>query len=216
MAAPVIVSRVRATLHRQGYQGITQEQILEAANSLNIDANSPTADDTKAVANHLIELSSANSELAPQPEQSSQAINQSMLDSLPRSDSSTAITEIQKNNLVATQADLMGITLSDSDIQNISQQIDFQNTDSIDLIDEIKSFLVAFIHHRKNQNQAKLSNALAEVVQASNQANKEVSDSLSNGLRNIASQMEEQRNHFKSSVRTALRHLAIPESEAQR
>ena len=36
MPAPIIVSRVRATLHKQGYQGFTLEQIIEAANTLAI------------------------------------------------------------------------------------------------------------------------------------------------------------------------------------
>lgn len=58
MTAPVIISRVRATLHKLGYQGFTQQQIIEAANFLTVDINNPSPENTKAVANYLIQLSS--------------------------------------------------------------------------------------------------------------------------------------------------------------
>lgn len=217
MPAPIIVSRVRATLHKQGYQGFTQEQIIEAANTLAIDINNPSPEDTKAVATHLMEISPITKSLGSttvESESSAELIQQHMLDSLPSFGVSSAITPSQKTEMVANQAQLMGITLADSDIQDIAQQVDFQATDSNELIDEIKSFLVAFINYREAQSQAKVSQAFTEIIHHANASNQRVSDSLHQSLQSLATQMESQRNHFKSSVRSALRHFAIPESEA--
>ena len=214
MPAPIIVSRVRATLHKQGYQGFTQEQIIEAANTLAIDINNPSPEDTKAVATHLMEISpitKLQGSTTVQSESETEVIQQHMLDSLP---SSGAITPSQKIEMVANQAQLMGITLADSDIHNIAQQVDFQATDSNELIDEIKSFLVAFINYREAQSQAKVSQAFTEIIHHANASNQRVSDSLHTGLTALATQMESQRYHFKSSVRSALKHLTIPSSEA--
>ena len=215
MPAPIIVSRVRATLHKQGYQGFTLEQIIEAANTLAIDINNPSPEDTKAVATHLMEISPITKsypDATEQSESSAELIQQHMLDSLP---SFGAITPSQKTEMVAKQAQLMGITLADSDIQNIAQQVDFQATDSNELIDEIKSFLVAFINYREAQSQAKVSQAFTEIIHHANASNQRVSDSLHTGLQSLATQMESQRYHFKSSVRSALKHLAIPSGETE-
>ena len=210
MPAPIIVSRVRATLHKQGYQGFTQEQIVEAANTLNVDIDNPSPEDTKAVATHLMQLSPIiKSELE------TEIIQQQMLNSLPKVAANSAITPSQKTEMVAKQAQLMGITLADSDIQDIAQQVDFQATDSNELIDEIKSFLVAFINYREAQSQAKVSQAFTEIIHHANASNQRVSDSLHTGLQSLATQMESQRYHFKSSVRSALKHLAIPSGETE-
>ena len=217
MPAPIIVSRVRATLHKQGYQGFNQEQIIEVANALSVDINNPSTEDTKAVANHLIQLSSVNDSsltVTEQSESSAEVIQQHMLDSLPSFGVGSAITASQKTEMVASQAQLMGITLADSDIQNIAQQVDFQTTDSSELIDQIKDFLVAFINYRESQSQAKVSQAFTEIIHHANASNQRVTESLHTGLQSLAVQMESQRNHFKSSVRTALRHLTIPSTEA--
>ena len=217
MPAPIIVSRVRATLHKQGYQGFSLEQIIEAANTLNIDINNPSPEDTKAVATHLMEISpitKLQGSTTEQSESSAELIQQHMLDSLPSFGVGSAITASQKTEMVANQAQLMGITLADSDIQNIAQQVDFQATDSNELIDEIKSFLVAFINYRESQNQSKLNQAFNEIIHHANASNQRVSDSLHTGLTALATQMESQRYHFKSSVRSALKHLTIPSSEA--
>ena len=218
MPAPIIVSRVRATLHRQGYQGFTQEQILEIANSLSVDINNPKPEDTKAVVTALKELNTTKSEIQTVATEETPIntfegeIDYEALASLPKAEG--AITPSQKREMVVNQAQLMGLVLAESDIQNIAQQVDFQTSDSEELIDEIKGFLVAFIQFRANQNRVKINNALAEVITFSNQTNREVSEELSTGLKQFAVQMEEQRNHFKSSVRSALRHLALPSTEA--
>lgn len=218
MPAPIIVSRVRATLHKQGYQGFTQEQIISVANTLAIDINNPSPDDTKAVATHLMQLSPITKSYPAatvQSEDKSETIEQHMLDTLPSFGANSAITPSQKTEMVANQAQLMGITLADSDIQNIAQQVDFQSTDSDELINEIKGFLVAFINYREAQSQAKFSQAFTEIIHHANASNQRVSDSLHTGLQSLATQMELQRNHFKSSVRSALRHLTIPSSETE-
>ena len=212
MPAPIIVSRVRATLHKQGYQGFTQEQIVEAANTLNVDINTPSPDDTKTVATYLMQLSpltKSEPSTTVQSESETEVIQQHMLDSLPSFGVDSAITPSQKTEMVANQAQLMGITLADSDIQNIAQQLDFQATDSNELIDEIKSFLVAFINYHESQSQAKVSQAFNEIIHHANASNQRVTESLHTGLKSLAVQMESQRNHFKSSVITALRHLAM-------
>ncbi len=227
MALPVLVTRVRATLHKQNRKGFTQEQILSAAKELGIDIDNPTAEDTKAVCNKLVETNPDNqpnaSELealtVPTPT-SEETVNTSMLESLPTPEitpeveaprQETAITPTEKVLIVGTQAKILGIELSTAEAESIANQINFQKRDTDELLEEIKSFLIAFINHRENQNQQQVLATFGEIIQHANASNQRVSEALSSQFQSLSVQLEESRNHFKSSVRSALKCFAIAE-----
>ena len=211
------IKLIRARLSRNGIKGISNATIKEAILQHTDGSEEFTDEQKDAVVNELIQAYQSGNVAIEKTEEApintfEGEIDYEALASLPKVEG--AITPSQKREMVASQAQLMGLSLAESDIQNIAQQVDFQTSDSEELIDEIKGFLVAFIQFRANQNRVKINNALAEVITFSNQTNREVSEELSTGLKQFAVQMEEQRNHFKSSVRSALRHLALPSTEA--
>jgi len=213
MATPVIVSRVRSTLHRQGYQGFTQEQILETAKSLNIDIDNPTPDDTKAVAQIL-----QNAVTAPTPTasvDSENSVSQEQLDMLPTVEPANIVNYQQKTEMVAHQAEEMGVVLSDGDVEAISDNIKGQSTDADELNNEIREAISAYIQYHKAQSLNKVTNLIQDVYREQSAANREVSQVLSQGLQQFSRDMEVSRNHTKSTVRNALKCFAIPSTEAQ-
>jgi len=218
MATPIIVSRVRSTLHRQGYQGFSQEQILETANSLNIDIDNPTPDDTKAVVKVLRESTETTSQQAEEFKIEENSINHSMLTSLPKSDTAqvpSAITQADKTEMILNQASILGIEISAQDALIMAEQITSQSSDAQEVLGEIKSFLLAYLNYRESQSQAQVTQTFEEIIGHINESNKRISASISNNLKTLATQMEEQRNHFKSSTRLALQCFAIPSTETQ-
>ena len=168
MAIPVIVSRVRATLHRQGYQGFTQEKILEAATSLNVDINNPTPEDTKAVA-QILQNAVAQDETkivtAPTPTASldnENAVNQEQLDMLPRAEPASITTYQETTEMVQHQAQEMGVVLSDGDVEAISEHISGQATDADELNQEIRGAIGAYIQYHKAQSLNKVTTLMQQ------------------------------------------------------
>jgi hypothetical protein len=231
MAIPVIVSRVRATLHKQNYQGFTKDQILDAAKALGINSDNPTAEDTKAVANYLIQSLSEkesntnddNALIVPTPMTEEETVNTTMLESLPipevtreveQPKEETAITHTEKVLMVGTQAKILGIELSTTEAESIANQINFHKSDTDEMLEEIKNFLIAFINHREAQNQQQVLATFGEIIQHANASNQRVSEALSSQFQSLSFQLEESRNHFKSSVRSALKCFAIVETQA--
>lgn len=218
MATPVIVSRVRATLHRQGYQGFTQEKILEAANSLNVDINNPTPEDTKAVA-QILQKTVAQDETkivtAPTANVDSEnAVNQEQLDMLPSAEPASLVNYQQTTEMVAHQAQEMGVVLSTNDIQQISDNISGQTTDADEINAEIREAISHFIQFHKAQSLNKVSTLVRDVYREQSEANREVSEALASGLQQFSRDMEESRQHTKSTFRNALKCFAIPTTEA--
>ena len=214
MPAPIIVSRVRATLHRQGYQGFTQEQILNAANAMSIDVNNPTSEDTKAVVNSLKELSSPTDMTTSEPISvliNEVDIDQEQLKSLPAVDNPKIITYQQKTDMVVSQASVLGVTLSETDVAQIAQNVDSQGTETDELISEIRGAISAYIQYQKQSSQAKIQTLLADINHEQSQANQEISQALSTGLQHFAREMEVSRHSFKSSVRASLKLLTVPQ-----
>ena len=220
MATPVIVSRVRATLHRQGYQGFTQEKILEAANFLNVDINNPTPEDTKAVA-QILQNAVAQDETkivtAPTPTASvdiENAVNQEQLDMLPSAEPASITTYQETTEMVQAQAQEMGVVLSDGDVEAISQHISGQSSDADELNNEIRGAISAYIQYHKAQSLNKVTNLIQDVYREQSLANREVSQALASGLQQFSRDMEVSRNQTKSTFRNALKCFAIPSTEA--
>lgn len=214
MPAPIIVSRVRATLHRQGYQGFTQEQILNIANAMSIDINNPTPEDTKAVVNSLKKLSTPTDMTFSEPVSvltNEADVNQNQLESLPVINTPNIVTYQQKAEMVTSQAAVLGVTLSDSDISQIASNINSQATETDELFSEIRGAISAYIQFQKQASQAKIQMLLADINHEQSQANQEISEALSTGLNHFARELEVSRQSFKSSVRASLKVLAVPQ-----
>lgn len=208
MATPVIVSRVRATLHREGFQGFSQEQIIEAANSLKIDIDNPTPQDTKAVAQAL------KNAAVPTASVGENAINQEQLDMLPSVEPASLATYEQTTEMVQAQAQEMGVVLSDGDVEAISAHISGQSSDVDELNQEIRGAISAYIQYHKSQSLNKVTNLIQDVYREQATANREISQALASGLQQFSRDLEVSRDHTKSTFRNALKCFAIPSTEA--
>ena len=226
--AQVIVSRVRATLHKQGFQGFSKEQILDMAAQLGVDAEKPTPEETKAVVEALKALSIPSTDMVPVEDGTEQgqgsviapttepteAINQEQLDMLPSVEPASLTTYQETSEMVQAQAQEMGVVLSDGDVQAISDNIAGQSMDADEINQEIRSAISAYIQYHKAQNLGRVSKLVKEVYKEQSEANREVSQALASGLQQFSRDMEVSRQHTKSTFRNALKCFAIPGTEA--
>ncbi|MEA5551958.1 hypothetical protein VB713_13485, partial [Anabaena cylindrica UHCC 0172] len=122
----------------------------------------------------------------------------------------SALTTATKPELVSTTAQSMGIVLDVGEISLIAENVG-QSTDSLDQdIDAIKSAIMAFVKHKAAISQQKINNMISEVREVVSTNNTQNSQQLTDGLRQINSDIQEGNKQFKSNVRTALKAFAIP------
>ena len=138
-------------------------------------------------------------------------VSQTQLESLPSVDTPNIISYQQKAEMVTTQASVLGVTLSESDVTVIANNINSQATETDELFSEIRGAISAYIQFQKQASQAKIQTLLADINHEQSQANQEVSEALSTGLTQFARELEVSRQSFKSSVRASLKMLAIPQ-----
>ena len=138
-------------------------------------------------------------------------VNQNQLNTLPTITAPTNITYQQKAEMVNTQAAVLGVMLSDSDVTAIAENINSQASETAELFSEIRSAISAYIQYQKQASQAKIQTLLADINHEQSQANQEVSEALSTGLTQFARELEVSRQSFKSSVRASLKLLALPQ-----
>ncbi|WP_071192648.1 hypothetical protein [Trichormus sp. NMC-1] len=126
----------------------------------------------------------------------------------------SALTTATKPELVSTTAQSMGIVLDVGEISLIAENVG-QSTDSLDQdIDAIKSAIMAFVKHKAAISQQKINNMISEVREVVSTNNTQNSQQLTDGLRQINSDIQEGNKQFKSNVRTALKAFAIPAIKA--
>lgn len=152
-----------------------------------------------------------NSECESQLTTQDSEVNQTHLDTLPTITAPPTITYQQKAEMVNVQAGVLGVTLSDSDVTAIAQNINSQASETEELFSEIRGAISAYIQYQKHATQAKIQTLLADINQEQTQANQEISQVLSNGLQNFARELEVSHQSFKSNVRASLKILAVPQ-----
>jgi len=214
MATPVIVSRVRSTLHRQGYQGFTQAQILEVASSLDVDINNPTAEQTKAVVQALKDSSvQEKAEIIPfsETDTNDELINQEhtipIADPMPTTPQPTALTIAQKQTLTQIQAQQLGIELSQLEITEVSSMVAGDIVDSVSYLQAVGEIIKQFIERRNNQASALISEQITNIATIINTGNDQLGD-IFNGanrqLNEIVSQCRQRREDYKSPYASKL------------
>ena len=202
MSTPIIVSRVRALLYKQGYQGFTKEQILSAATTLGVNVKDPTPEESKSVVEHIIKTAT---QLTKTPIE----IDLTQLSTL--NDVAKSLLETTKTEMIRSESHSMGVILSESDITQIASNINSQATETDELFTEIREAISAYIQYQKQSSQAKIQTLFADINLEQRQANQEISQALSTGLNNFARDLEVSRHSFKSSVRASLKLLAVPQ-----
>ncbi|MFM6001674.1 MAG: hypothetical protein ACKPB7_00105, partial [Sphaerospermopsis kisseleviana] len=124
------------------------------------------------------------------------------------------LTTTTKSELVASTAQNMGITLDTSEISLIAENISNSSDDFDQDIDAIKAAIMAFIDHKSMINQSKINELIYEVRDLVGNKNQENSQLLSDGLKQINSDIQEANKQFKSGVQRALAAFTIPTIKA--
>lgn len=123
-------------------------------------------------------------------------------------------TTTNKGELVANTADQMGIVLNTQEISLIAENINNSSDDFEQDIDAIKSAIMAFVQHKAMINQSKINSLINEVREVVGTKNQENSQLLSDGLKQINSDIQEANRAFKSNVRTAIAAFELPAFKA--
>ncbi len=118
--------------------------------------------------------------------------------------------EKQARDIVSSKASEMGIVLSESDIIAIADQLDYQVDSSVeDVIAEAEGLLIAYADHKKQQSKDKVDSMLGRVYRRVANNNSEVTQHLSEGLQQFATDLNSSNNDFKRQARAALSRLRI-------
>ena len=230
MPAPIIVSRVRATLHRQGHQGFTQEQILNAANAMNIDVNNPTSEDTKAVVDSLKKLSTPTDITVSEPisvptnesesvqtnnnsESSIAEINKEQLNSLP-TEKYEMVSHSQKMSLISEVSQKLNVQLSESQALEIASQISKDITDFKDIIAEIKQAIQLFIAYEIEQTQQDFDVFANELLTQYSSEVARVNSHMTTISNDVKVVLEVAKQARKSRTQDYLKQFSVPSTKA--
>jgi len=184
--------------------------IREAATALELDINQDAS--VELLINYFVEHGQGSA--IAQTSESTETVNQEQLDMLPSAEPASLVNYQETTEMVQAQAQEMGVVLSADDIQKVSETISGQTTDADEINAEIREAISHFIQFHKAQSLNKVSTLVRDVYREQSEANREVSQALASGLQQFSRDMEAQRNHTKSTFRTALKCFAIPGTEA--
>ena len=119
-----------------------------------------------------------------------------------------------KGELITATATQMGIVLDASEISLIAENINHSSDDFDQDIDAIKDAIMAFINHKSLINQSKINELIHEVREVVTEKNSQNSQLLSDGLKQINSDIQEANKQFKSNVKQCLSAFNIPALKA--
>ena len=125
-----------------------------------------------------------------------------------------AIALQETSELVASTAESMGITLNIEDVTAIAENFDYASQASDDELEEIKSAITAFVQHKAQITQQKITNIVQEVKQTIHNLDAENSQHLNKGLREISQDIKSGSERFRQQTRQALKVFALPPSKA--
>ncbi|MUG92785.1 hypothetical protein F7734_10110 [Scytonema sp. UIC 10036] len=136
---------------------------------------------------------------------------------IPPKETENAIVQSERlaRDLVCSKASSMGIVLSEADVVAIANQLDYQVDSSVeDVIAEAEALLIAYADHVKQQSKQKVTAMINRVYSHVGNNNTEVSQHLSEGLQQFASDLGVSQQEFKRQAQQALRRLKISKNSA--
>ncbi|MBD2296862.1 hypothetical protein H6G06_26145 [Anabaena sphaerica FACHB-251] len=125
---------------------------------------------------------------------------------------SSELATTTKNELVSSTAQGLGVVLNEDEIELIATNVNCSSDDLQETLEEIKGAIIAFIQHRIANNSQKIDETLQEIVQVATDGFNANSQQLTDGLRNINQQLQQQSKDFKSKVKSTLKCFQLPEA----
>jgi hypothetical protein len=232
-----IAKRIQSRLSRLGVK-VSLSEIKVQCEQMISDIENPTEEDLLAVQQHFLESANQLTVIPDVHTESIQDIDTINTSSIQDIDSinTSSIQDIDgeleetiapqtepepaplattpKGEMITATAHQMGIVLNATEISLIAENINNSSDDFGQDIDAIKSAIMAFINHKSMINQSKINSLINEVRQVVTEKNSENSQLLSDGLKQINSDIQEANKQFKSNVRTAITAFDIPALKA--
>jgi hypothetical protein len=209
-----IAKKVQTRLSRQGLRVAIGE--IKEYLSANFDSENLTEDDAIACQEYFINSATKLSVIEDNMELVNSVDTVDTVNSVnPVNSVETApLATTTKSEMVASTASQMGITLDAKEISLIAENISSSSDDFDKDIDAIKNAIMAFINHKSLLNQGKIASLINEIRDYVSVNNSQNSQLLSEGLRDINSDINEANKAFKRQVFTALSAFNIPAIKA--
>lgn len=125
---------------------------------------------------------------------------------------SSGLATTTKNELVASTADNLGIELSTAEIDQIADNFDAGSDDFSQILEQVKTAIIAYVQHKIASNNQKIVNTINEISQVASDGFEENSQTLTNGLKQLNQQLVQQSSDFKSRLAGTLSRFKLPEA----
>ena len=225
-----IAKRIQSRLSRSGVK-VALGEIKEQCEKLIVDIKNPTEEDLLAVQEYFLEsatqLTVINDDVDTVLTESIQDIEDVHTASIQELDNQEGLAiapepapepaplaTTPKGEMITATAHQMGIILDASEISLIAENINNSSDDFDQDIDAIKSAIMAFINHKSLINQSKINELINEVREVVSEKNSQNSQLLSDGLKQINSDIQEANRAFKSNVALCITAFDIPALKA--
>jgi len=199
-------SNVRTRLYKQGYQGFTKEEFIEAAIAAECDdLDNPTKEQLTQAVNYLIEKQSSKlavnvtlSELETEPPLNEEVIEDSKL---------AAIPQAQVGEMVTTKATELKMVLTEKQVFDIANSVDSSASTFDEVLEQVEAALLSYADYSANQVDALIDRTLTRVQRRVVDRHEQSRDKLAQGLTGISAALEESRSQTKSQLSGILSRL---------
>lgn len=172
---------VRNRLYKKGYQGFTKQEFIDCAAAIGLeDMDNPSKDDLSKAVDYLIDNQSYQLSLFEEEENTVNV-------TLP-SQEETALTTVEKQELVQQQSEAMGITLSEQDVIAIASNSEEQIADGVAFLQEAKELITQYLANQVNNYRQQSSQLLGDINGAVSDAQNQISqidEGINQGLTQI-------------------------------
>jgi hypothetical protein len=214
-----IAKRIQSRLSRSGVK-VSLSEIKTQCEQMIKDIKNPTEEELLAVQQHFMDnatqLTVINDDVDTVLTESIQELVEVEEETIaPQTEPEPApLATTPKGEMITATANQMGIILDASEISLIAENINNSSDDFDQDIDSIKAAIMAFIQHKSMINQSKINELIHEVREVVGAKNTENSQLLSEGLKQINSDIQEANKQFKSNVALCITAFDIPALKA--
>ncbi len=213
-----IAKRIQSRLSRSGVK-VTLGDIKEQCDRMISDINNPTENELLAVQEYFMSNATTlavipnDVDIVNSVDNTINTASIQNIDDISDDGENSAISPLvssNKSELVASTANSLGVVLNTSEIELIASNFNSSSEDLTDSLEEIKSAIVAFIRYKVSLNSQKISETLEEISQVAADGFSQNSEALTDGLKTINHQLQQQSQDFKSKVKVTLSVFQLP------
>ena len=226
------LKRIQSRLSRRGVS-VSQSEIVAVYQKLVVDLENPTDEELTAVVDSFLSsLATANQEnemttfqtkeeeIKPvqsqiQPVSATQAELDGVDEILSQESgevveaSSIVVSTPQKQDLITTQASVLGIELSDVEVADLASTVGDKFTDYAEFIREVTSAIKSYANHHYDSLEQSIEDTHKDLKNHFAYRERQLNQKFADGLGEIKSALESSRKSLKITKTAILSHLKI-------